>query len=375
MNEQELTARLALNRLTAIGPDLHHSLIANFGSACAVFDANRSQLETIPAVGPKRLASLLAGPDTAGVEQDLEWLTSDTHHVVFSSQKDYPGLLNLISRPPPVLFLNGRKELLMSPQLAIVGSRNPTPAGVDNARAFARHLSCSGLTICSGLAQGIDGAAHEGALYGKGSTIAVTGTGMDRIYPASHRDLAHRIAAEGLLVSEFPLGVGPNKKNFPRRNRIISGLSMGCLVVEATRKSGSLITAQYALEQGREVYAIPGSIHSPMARGCHWLIRQGAKLVETADDIIEELPPVVLSDTELPAELADSIQPMNDDTADLSDDERSLMEALGHDPATIDTLVDRTGWVVEHVSALLLDLELRSRLNALPGGIYVRTYP
>jgi DNA processing protein len=375
MIEQELKARLALNRLTAIGPDLHHSLIEKFGSACAVFDANRSQLEAIPAVGPKRLASLLTGPDTAGVEQDLEWLTSDTHHVVFSSQKDYPGLLNLISRPPPVLFLNGRKELLMSPQLAIVGSRNPTPAGVDNARAFARHLSCSGLTICSGLAQGIDGAAHEGALDGKGSTIAVTGTGMDRIYPASHRDLAHRIAAEGLLVSEFPLGVGPDKRNFPRRNRIISGLSMGCLVVEATRKSGSLITAQYALEQGREVYAIPGSIHSPMARGCHWLIRQGAKLVETADDIIEELPPVLFSDTELPAELADSIQQKNDDTADLSDDERTLMKALGHDPATIDTLVDRTGWVVEHVSALLLDLELRSRLNALPGGIYVRTYP
>lgn len=375
MNEQELAARLALNRVAAIGPDLYHTLIAHFGSAAAVFEANRSQLEVIPSLGPKRLAGLLAGPDTAGVEQDLDWLQSEAHYVVFSSEKDYPDLLKLISRPPPVLFLKGRKELLMTPQLAIVGSRNPTPAGLDNARAFARHLSVSGLTICSGLAQGIDGAAHEGGLDGPGSTIAVTGTGLDRIYPASHRELAHQIANNGLLVSEFPLGVGPNKRNFPRRNRIISGLSMGCLVVEATRKSGSLITAQYALEQGREVYAIPGSIHSPMARGCHWLIRQGAKLVETAGDILEELPPIVLSDAVQADEIADVKKPQADDDKDLTDDERTLMTALGHDPATIDVLVERTGWTVGRVSTILLDLQLHSRLNALPGGIYVRTYP
>jgi len=375
MNEQELTARLALNRIPVIGPDLYHTLIAHFGSASAVFAANRSQLEIIPSLGPKRLTGLLAGPDTAGVEQDLDWLQSETHHVIFSGKKNYPELLNLISKPPPVLFLNGRKELLGAPQLAIVGSRNPTPAGLDNARAFARHLSRSGLTICSGLAQGIDGAAHEGALEGQGSTVAVSGTGMDRIYPASHRELAHRIADDGLLVSEFPLGTGPQKRNFPRRNRIISGLSMGCLVVEATRKSGSLITAQFALEQGREVYAIPGSIHSPMARGCHWLIRQGAKLVETADDIIEELPPVVLNDADQPAGIVDDLHSQPDIFDDLSDDERDLMAAIGHDPVTIDALVERTGWVVERVSALLVDLELRSCLNALPGGIYVRTYP
>ena len=377
MNEQELNARLALNRIPGIGADIFTRLIKQFGSATAVFNAGRSQLERIPGLGNDRLDRLAAGPDATGAEQDLEWLGSADHHVLFIDDKVYPDLLSQIASPPPVLFLKGRTELLYAPQLAIVGSRNPTPAGIENARAFAEHLSRTGFTITSGLALGIDGAAHEGALGGQGSTIAVTGTGLDRIYPAQHRQLAHRIAGEGLVVSEFPVGASPQKNNFPRRNRIISGLSLGCLVVEATRKSGSLITAKYALEQGREVYAIPGSIHSPLARGCHWLIRQGAKLVETANDIIDELPPIAL----MPGDAdGDNVRQEHQaritvDYSDLSEDERKLMDALGHDPASIDTLVARTGWEVDRVTVVLMDLELESRLNSLPGGLYMRTYP
>ena len=205
----------------------------------------------------------------------------------------------------------------------------------------------------------------------------MTGTGLDRIYPAANKQLAHEIADKGLLVSEFPVGISPQKNNFPRRNRIISALSMGCLVVEATRKSGSLITANYALEQGREVYAIPGSIHSPLSRGCHWLIRQGAKLVETADDIIDELPPIA---QEIHGEVAASIESVPqaagvEQAEDLSEDEQVLMRAIGHDPATIDVLVERTAWTIDRLSPLLLDLELKSRINSLPGGVYMRTYP
>lgn len=375
MNEQELTARLALNRLVNIGPELYHTLLSHFGSATEVFAAGRSQLESIPSMGPKRLAEVLGGPHCTGVEQDIEWLQREGHLVIFSDDDSYPQRLHQIAAAPPVLFLKGRHELLDTLQLAIVGSRNPTSAGLETARAFARHLSRVGLTICSGLAQGIDGAAHTGALEGPGSTVAVTGTGLDRIYPASHRKLAHRIAEDGLLVSEFPVGSGPQRWSFPRRNRVISGLSMGCLVVEAAKHSGSLITAQYSLEQGREVYAIPGSIHSPLARGCHKLIRQGAKLVETAMDIMEELPPVLVDLSGRNKDLSQHSETDEQVSGDLSEEEFMLMQALGHDPASVDALVERTGWSVDRVSGLLVDLEMRSCINALPGGIYMRTYP
>ncbi len=378
MNEQELEARLALNRIPGIGADLFSRLIDKFGSAAAVFHAGRGQLQDIPGVGADKLERLLSGASSTGVEQDIEWLLSCADHgILFSDGESYPPLLAQTASPPPVLFLKGRTELLSAPQLAIVGSRNPTPAGLDNARAFARHLSTAGFTITSGLALGIDAAAHEGALGGPGSTIAVTGTGLDRIYPAANKQLAHEIDDKGLLVSEFPVGISPQKNNFPRRNRIISALSMGCLVVEATRKSGSLITANYALEQGREVYAIPGSIHSPLSRGCHWLSRQGAKLVETADDIIDELPPIA---REIHGVVAASIESVPqaagvEQAEDLSEDEQVLMRAIGHDPATIDVLVERTAWTIDRLSPLLLDLELKSRINSLPGGVYMRTYP
>lgn len=373
MSEQEHAARLALNRLT-LGSDVQCRLIEHFGSASSVFNASADQLRSFSFHGSRLLDDIQAGIDASGVQQDLDWIESSSQHrVVYFDDPRYPRLLKEIHRPPPVLFLKGRDELLHVPILAIVGSRNPTPAGKGNARAFAQYLSSAGMTICSGLALGIDGAAHDGALSGMGSTIAVTATGLDRIYPASHRELAHRIADQGLLVSEFPIGVGPRRQHFPRRNRIISGLSLGTLVVEATLHSGSLITARYSMEQGREVYAIPGSIHSPLARGCHALIREGAKLVETAMDIVDELPPmmsVATTDEQVPGNAEDDCDGNNG----LNDQEAALMEALGHDPATIDVLVERTGWSVEQVSCVIMDLQLRSCINALPGGVYMRTY-
>jgi DNA processing protein len=244
--------------------------------------------------------------------------------------------------------------------LAVVGIRNPSAQGLDNARAFARHLSEKGLTIVSGLALGIDGAAHEGALAGgDGSTIAVVGTGLDRVYPARHRDLARRIAVEGLLLSELPLGTPPLRENFPQRNRVIAGLAVGTLVVEAGLPSGSLITARLATEAGREVFAIPGSIHSPQSRGCHALIKQGAKLVESADDIWSELRPASLS---APCSSASDVPP------------DPLLAALGEDPVTLDALVARTGWPAQRLAAQLLEFEIDGQVARLPGGLYQRRH-
>jgi len=362
---------LRLWRVPKIGPAAFHKLLSRFGSPDAAFEAG---------IAGWREAGLTAAQvdaldthRTPGIDADLAWLEAAGNDLILWGSDRYPERLANIPTPPPLLFTRGDTTLLDHPQLAIVGSRHPSQGGRNNATAFARHLAAAGLGITSGLALGIDAAAHEGALQAEGVTVAVTGTGLDRIYPARNRALAHRIADNGLLVSEFPVGVGAQAANFPRRNRIISGLSMGCLVVEAARRSGSLITARYSLEQGREVYAIPGSIHSPLARGCHQLIREGAKLVETAMDIIEELPPPVLDAQDV------SVSPEEDPDIGISDDlseqEAELMNALGHDPATIDMLVQRTGWSVEQVSGILMDLHLRSRLNVLPGSVYMRTYP
>jgi DNA processing protein len=291
------------------------------------------------------------------------WLDSDAQHrVLCIGDSEYPAVLLQTADPPLLLYAQGRLELLQQRSLAIVGSRNASPQGVDNARSFAAHMSRQGWTIVSGLAFGIDGAAHEGGLAGPGSTVAVVGTGLDRVYPARHRPLAHRIAAAGLLVSEFAPGTPPLPENFPMRNRIIAGLSRGTLVVEAALQSGSLITARLAAEAGREVFAVPGSIHSPLSRGCHALIRQGAKLVESAADILEELQ--AQSDA---APAAEQDLPAGD-----ADEQDPLLEALGHDPTNLDALGARTGWSTQELSARLLELELEGQVARLPGGLYQR---
>jgi DNA processing protein len=295
-----------------------------------------------------------------------EWLQDPQNHLVSRGDDDYPELLEQILRPPPVLYVRGDPGLLHMPALAIVGSRNPTQSGARNAFEFARHLGRAGFCIVSGLAEGIDTAAHRGALDAGAATVAFLGHGIDRVYPAANRDLAHEIARRGALVSEFPLGTHPDKSLFPQRNRLISGLSLGTLVVEAARRSGSLITARHAGEQGREVFALPGSIHNPLARGCHQLIRQGAKLVETADDIVVELAPLA---SHL---LQNSLESTTKEPRTEHDDAlyRRLRECLSFDPASIDSLAENSGLTIEQVSSMLLILELEGVVESLSGGRY-----
>jgi DNA processing protein len=290
---------------------------------------------------------------------------------------DYPASLLDIPDPPLMLYAMGQTAQLATLRaeqaLAMVGSRNPTPQGAENARTFACSLAASGLTVVSGLALGVDGAAHEGALQGALqtgplATIAVVGTGLDRVYPRQHRDLAHRIAQNGLILSEYPLGTPPLSPNFPRRNRLISGLSQATLVVEAALQSGSLITAKQALEQGRDVMAIPGSIHSTQAKGCHALIKQGAKLVESAQDVLEELR----LPTPAAQQLLDLTEPSPEDGASGQDTERILLRALGHDPVGLDALQARCGWPTAQLQAQLLELELMGQVGRLPGGLFQR---
>lgn len=324
-----------------------------------------SQLKQLP----ENLRSALQKPDWAQVENDLIWLASPDRFVLTLTDPRYPPLLKEISDPPPLLFVQGDVDCLQNWQLAVVGSRNPSASGRDSAYEFARYLASGGLHICSGLADGIDAAAHKGALAGGGKTIAVVGTGLDRVYPAKNLELAHQIAGQGAIVSEFPLGTPPLAENFPRRNRIISGLSLGTLVIEAALKSGSLITARMAMEQSREVFAMPGSIHNPLARGCHQLIREGAKLVETADHIIEELGALAefAQMTELPTNNQPETLPAGEDT-----EYQQLFAYLGYDPIHIDELISRSGLTADAVSSMLLLLELQGRVSALPGGKYTR---
>ena len=289
-------------------------------------------------------------------------------HLITLDDPRYPALLRDIPDPPLALFVHGDPECLVTPQLAVVGSRNPTPGGRENAFEFARYLVGAGLTITSGLAAGIDGAAHRGALAGGGRTVAVVGTGLDRVYPAEHLELAHTITAQGALVSEFALGSRPTPGHFPKRNRLISGLSLGTLVVEATPHSGSLITAKLAGEQGRETFAIPGSIHNPQARGCHALIRQGAKLVETAADILEELGQ--LASTLDPPTQTPATDPAIETTLDA--DYQHLLQQLDDTPTPVDTLVQRSGLTAETVSSMLLVLELQGYVSSAAGGHYTR---
>ena len=299
-----------------------------------------------------------------------EWLQQADHHLVSPGDADYPELLAGIPGPPERLYVIGDPGYLHLPALAIVGSRNPTAGGKQNAYEFARHLGASGFCIVSGLAQGIDAAAHRGALAAGAPTVAFLGHGIDRVYPAANHELAQEIAGHGALVSEFPLGTPPNRTLFPQRNRLISGVSLGTLVVEAARRSGSLITARLAAEQGREVFAIPGSIHNPLSRGCHQLIRQGAKLVESADDIVTELAP--LAGALLQSVDASETARASTRGIDGSRDEEyvQLLDVLGHDPVGTDDIVRRSGLTIDQVSSMLLILELEGKIEKLSGGRY-----
>ena len=305
----------------------------------------------------------------AADEKTSEWLDAPNHHIIDSESGDIPELLQQIPGPPTLLYVLGNKDALHLPALAIVGSRNPTRGGIQNAYDFAYHLARCGFCIVSGLAQGIDTAAHKGALDAGASTVAFLGHGIDRVYPAENRDLAHRIAEQGALCSEHPLGSPPRREHFPQRNRLISGLSLGTLVVEAARRSGSLISARLAAEQGREIFAIPGSIHNPLSRGCHQLIKQGAKLVESAEDIVCELAPLVghlMQNAEISTD--QSVAPAEHD-----DDYESLLAILSYDPASADQLAENSGLTIEQVSSMLLILELEGKIQVQTGGRYLRT--
>ncbi len=349
-------AWLKLGLIPGIGDQTLTRLIAAFGSPEAVFACGRSALS--PHLSPKLIDALLAGPDAAWLDRTEAWLAQPGQSLLTLADPDYPQFLREIADPPVLLYCKGRRELLGQPAISIVGSRNATPQGLRDAEAFAEALSDAGLTIVSGLALGIDAAAHRGGLRGAGSSIAVVGTGLDRIYPARNQALAHELAESGLIVSEFPLGTRPLPGHFPRRNRIISGLSRGVLVVEAAPDSGSLITARVAAEQGREVFAIPGSIHSPLARGCHALIKQGAKLVESAQDVLEEMAWRV---TTPPA-------PQHQAASD------PVLDAMDPSPMTLDTLAERSGLTLDALSAKLLMLELEGQVAQLPGGRYQRLF-
>lgn len=365
-----LRAVLALQHLPGLGSARYWRLLDHFSSAADVLRQPAHELHLFLPEEARLLLADFQRHDARSqlgqtLERDLDWLGRQSDlHLLTLDHPDYPQLLKEIPRPPALLYVRGDCSCLSLPQIAVVGSRNPTPGGRDNAYQFAHYLAASGFAITSGLALGVDGAAHSGALAAQGRTIAVFGTGIDSIYPARHRSLAQQILAQGgALVSEFPLGTRSQASNFPQRNRLISGLSCGTLVVEAAVQSGSLITARLALQQNREVFAIPGSIHNPLARGCHSLIRQGATLVETGADIIEQLGGMLaLKHEELRSRAADM---------DMDDTERSLLAALGYDPAPVDIVAERSGLPVSQVAATLMGLELKGAVSATDLG-YVR---
>lgn len=369
MARDELAAWLRLVLTPQFGPGAARKLLAAFGLPQDLFAQDHEAL--VQVAGPTVAARLQKEPEELAQQLDatLAWLAGTEggveRWIVTLGDPGYPASILNTEDPPLLLFCMGQRGLALRRAIAVVGSRNPTPQGALNARAFSRSLSQAGWTVVSGLALGVDGAAHEGALEGAAdgqvATIAVVGTGLDRVYPKRHLQLAHDIAARGMIISEYLLGTPPLAPNFPRRNRIISGLAEGTLVVEAALESGSLITARMAIEQGREVFAIPGSIHSPQSRGCHLLLKQGAKLVESAQDILEELQPT-------PTRAARS----SPDDAAAGQAEAPLLQALGFDPVSLDALIARTGIGAPKLQADLLELELAGSVARLPGGLYQR---
>lgn len=376
-----LAAWLRLERAAGIGPRTAVTLLDAFGSPDAVFGADFPALAAH--VSPAQAHALLQPPPEATrrlLDATLDWLDQPGHHVLALGEPGYPELLARIPDPPLLLYIRGHAQLLAGPCLAIVGSRNASVQGRANAQAFAEALSGAGLCIVSGLALGIDAAAHEGALRRCGGTVAVVGTGPDLVYPARNRVLCERIAHAGCVVSEYPVGTPPVPGNFPKRNRIISGLSAGVLVVEAAAQSGSLITARQAAEQGRDVFAIPGSIHAALAKGCHMLIREGAKLVDTARDVLEALalsPLLALQAARLSTPDISLTDIKIDNSAESGPGmqaESALLDALGHDPVEPDALLARLGWSIGEMSACLLVLEMAGRVERLPGGLVQRVF-
>ncbi|MDP2070340.1 DNA-processing protein DprA [Methylotenera sp.] len=350
---------ISLSNIHGVGSQTFCQLLKTFGNPANIYAANHKQLKEV--VSDKIAAEITKGVDEEALRDSLHWLSQANNHLVTLADSHYPKALLEISDPPPFLYAKGNLALLNIPSIAIVGSRNASVQGEKNAEAFAQGLSGYNLCIVSGLALGIDGAAHRGALKANGATIAVVGTGLDIVYPARHRDLAHQIVERGLIISEFALGTPSKPQNFPKRNRIISGLSLGCLVVEANLQSGSQITARLSAEQGREVFAIPGSIHSPMSKGCHQLIKQGAKLVDCLQDIVEELD--LINATENVAE-----------TSNYSDNktppQNSLLTLMGYEPITLENIVHLSGLTVSEVSSMLMLLELEGGVASLAGGQY-----
>ena len=380
--ENSLRNWLALSHVNKLGPVRIHSLLDIFATPTAIFDAGRQGWQE--AGLSEKMIENLSAPDWEKVDADLEWAEQENANIISLDDENYPPLLKNISDAPPVLYTLGQAEILKLPQLAIVGSRNPTRGGQEIAHDFAAYLTSMGMTVTSGLAMGIDAAAHQGALdtiqkdlNGHGFTVAVTGTGLDRVYPAKNREIAHKIAENGVIVSEYAPGTPPLPSNFPRRNRIISGLSMGVLVVEAALQSGSLITARLATEQGREVFAVPGSIHHSLAKGCHALIREGAKLVETAQHILEELggfSSMLVEDgkqnhtDDSKANLEQN--KVSNSTANVDDEYQQVLKCIDFEPTSVDKVVERSGLTADAVCSMLLVLELQGYITALSGGYY-----
>ena len=378
MERAELAGWLRLSLTPGIGDGAARRLLAAFGLPEGVFAQPDAALRQV--VTPVQAEALHQVPNglQALIDQTWQWLQAAgdngvTHRLVTLGDAGYPASLLEMTDPPLMLYVLGASDFNLTQlqnSIAVVGSRNPTPQGATNARSFARALGDAGLPVVSGLALGVDGAAHQGALDAAGdtprlATVAVVGTGLDRVYPARHRDLAHRITLQGLIVSELPLGTPPLTQNFPKRNRLIAGLARGTLVVEAALQSGSLITARLTSEQGKEVFAIPGSIHSPQSRGCHALIREGAKLVESVNDILEELSSLRTGGTATPACASGS-------AGNSTGPEDPLLDAIGFDPVSLDALSARTGWSAAMLQAKLLELELGGHIARLPGGLFQR---
>jgi len=324
-------------------------------------------------------AAAISRPDEKRIESDLKWLSHPNHHLLCWDDDSYPALLRRIKGPPAALFIDGDPGCLWQPQIAVIGSRNPTSGGLEHARDFAATLARQGMTITSGLASGIDSAAHTAAMDVGAVTIAVNGTGLDKVYPASSQAVAERIRTQGAMISELPLGSPPKRQHFPSRNRIISGLSLAVLVIEAGLNSGTLITARKAAEQGRDVFALPGSLHNPMAKGCHRLIREGARLVETTADILQELGPLA---AELQMEIRQRLDLLDQEDKHsvslqknlLDDSEYQLVwEVLGFDPKPIDIIIEQTGLPASAISSMLLMMELKGMVKKHSSGHYLRS--
>ena len=366
-----LRAWLILLRTPGLGwATLRERLAAGKGDVLAVLDG----LQRSPERLGEDARAWLRRPDETRLAEDFAWLAAPGHRLLRCTDADFPPLLEHIAQPPAALFVAGDTGLLLHPQVAIVGARGATAGGLAQARHFAGALVQAGFVVTSGMADGVDGAAHAAALHAGGSTVAVVGTGPDRVYPRKHQALAQAIASHGALVSEFPPGTAPRADHFPRRNRLIAGLSLGTLVIEAGVKSGSLITARLAGEQGREVFALPGSVHNPLARGCHRLIREGVRLVEEPAELVEALAPAARAlGVELAARLDDAPAQESLPAPRQADPEHErLRQALGHDPATLDELVTRTGLAPAALASMLLMLELEGRIESLPGNRYQR---